>query len=212
MQITFKILGFILLLVSFHSCNGNKEEDTIKLEDIRPKAENKEDKASETTIDSTIMIIKTYKSDSFDLKVSRLEFMKATTFLSRFPNKENGLRNLIGEDTTKVFNHEYYIYKDSTQMKNAFFNWLDCNGTECISIKLYDECKIDAINNLMVVCTNNSIDIIRSLKTIKPEDWISFVRFSRKSKDIKYIIYQKKNQKAKWLDFKDFKLVPKKTK
>jgi hypothetical protein len=93
-------------------------------------------------------------------------------------------------------------------MKNAFFNWLDCNGKECKSIKLYDECKFEP-TNLLVISSGNSIDIIRSEKEIKTNDWVSYVRLSRKNKELKFIIYQKKNQKAKWLEFKNYKLVQK---
>jgi hypothetical protein len=90
-------------------------------------------------------------------------------------------------------------------MKNAFFNWLDCNGRNCKSIKLYEETKIENAN-LLVIISSKSIDIIRSNSVIKPEEWINYVRFSRKISDFKYILFQKKNQKAFWLEYRDYKL------
>jgi hypothetical protein len=208
MKTAFNLSSIIFILLLFCSCKEKNDDTSINLDDIRPKAESKTQNKNDKELDSLKILLKSYENDSFNLRISKLQILKEPTFLSRFPNQENGIRILTCNDTTIKLTHEFYLYKDSTQMKNAFFNWLDCNGKECKSIKLYDECKFEP-TNLLVISSENSIDIIRSEKEIKMNDWVSYVRLSRKNKELKFIIYQKKNQKAKWLEFKNYKLVQK---
>lgn len=33
----------------------------------------------------------------------------------------------------------YYTFADSTKTKNAFYNWLDCFGSDCQQVKLFDD-------------------------------------------------------------------------
>jgi hypothetical protein len=208
MKTAFSLSSIIIILLLFGSCKDKNDDTSIKLDDIRPKAESRTQSKNDKELDSLKILLKSYENDSFNLRISKLQILKEPTFLSRFPNEENGIRSLTCNDTTIKLTHEFYLYKDSIQMKNAFFNWLDCNGKECKSIKLYDECKFEP-TNLLVISSGNSIDIIRSDKEIKTIDWVSYVRLSRKNKELKFIIYQKKNQKAKWLEFKNYKLVQK---
>lgn len=208
MKTAFNLSSVIFILLLFYSCKEKNDDTSIKLDDIRPKAESRTQSKNDKELDSLKILLKSYENDSFNLRISKLQILKEPTFLSRFPNEENGIRILTCNDTTIKLTHEFYLYKDSTQMKNAFFNWLDCNGKECKSIKLYDECKFES-TNLLVISSGNSIDIVRSDKEIKTNDWVSYVRLSRKNKELKFIIYQKKNQKAKWLEFKNYKLVQK---
>jgi len=208
MKTAFNLSSIIFILLLFCSCKEKNDDTSIKLDDIRPKAESRTQSKNDKELDSLKILLKSYENDSFNLRISKLQILKEPTFLSRFPNDENGIRILTCNDTTIKLTHEFYLYKDSIQMKNAFFNWLDCNGKECKSIKLYDECKFES-TNLLVISSGNSIDIIRSDKEIKTNDWVSYVRLSRKNKELKFIIYQKKNQKAKWLEFKNYKLVQK---
>jgi hypothetical protein len=208
MKTAFNLSSIIFILLLFCSCKEKNDDTSIKLDDIRPKAESRTQSKNDKELDSLKILLKSYENDSFNLRISKLQILKEPTFLNRFPNDENGIRILTCNDTTIKLTHEFYLYKDSIQMKNAFFNWLDCNGKECKSIKLYDECKFES-TNLLVISSGNSIDIIRSDKEIKTNDWVSYVRLSRKNKELKFIIYQKKNQKAKWLEFKNYKLVQK---
>lgn len=198
----------ITLLVLLTACSGDNNNETINLEKIRPKSESKITNNKNVVLDSNEIILQTYKHDSINLKLASLRINQNSTFLNRFPHRKSGILTLIKEDTSFQIQHENYEYLDSNQMKNAFFNWLDCNGKDCKSIKLYEELKIEP-QNLLVITTDKSIDIFRSEKNIKPEEWVDFIRFSKKSKVFKYILFQKKNQKSQWFDFKNFKLVAK---
>jgi hypothetical protein len=194
----------LLLLVT--SCSGHNKNETIDLEKIRPKSESKITNKRNVYIDSNEIILQSYYNDSINLKLTKLRVNQNLSFLNRFPNKKSGLRTLMKEDTCIQIQHEFYEYIDSNQMKNAFFNWLDCNGKDCKSIKLYEETKIEQ-QNLLVVTTSKSIDIFRSVTNLSPNEWVDFVRFSRNTKTFKYILFQKKNQKSKWFYFKENKLV-----
>jgi hypothetical protein len=190
----------------FLGCKNDSKNEKVDLEDIRPKSNSKSNKIDKTYIDSNDFFLREYTMDSVDLKLARLITLSNSTFLNRFPSKKNALRTLYLTDTTIQIQHEHYEYVDSNQMKNAFFNWLDCNGKNCKSIKLYEETKIEP-DNLLLIATAQSIDIFRSKSLFKVEDWINFVRFSKKTNVFKYILFQKKNQKSQWFDFKNYKLV-----
>ncbi|MFY7669070.1 MAG: hypothetical protein ACOVQG_10020 [Crocinitomicaceae bacterium] len=197
---------FYLILLVFLGCKNDSKNEKVDLEDIRPKSNSKSNKIDKTYIDSNDFFLREYTMDSVDLKLARLITLSNSTFLNRFPSKKNALRTLYLTDTTIQIQHEHYEYVDSNQMKNAFFNWLDCNGKNCKSIKLYEETKIEP-DNLLLIATAQSIDIFRSKSLFKVEDWINFVRFSKKTNVFKYILFQKKNQKSQWFDFKNYKLV-----
>ncbi len=210
-KLIHKSLIYLSLLV-FFGCKNEPKNETLNLEEIRPKSNFKSRKNVKTrSIDSNEVSLLEYKNDSIDLKISRLVAKKNDNFLNRFPSKKNTLRTLFFKGKTIQIQHESYEYSDSIKMKNAFFNWLDCNGKECRCIKLYEETKIEP-QNLLVITTGKSIDIIRSESPFKPEDWIDFIRFSKQNNEFSYIIFQKKNRNAQWFEFNNFELVPKKNK
>ena len=201
---------YLIILVSF-GCNNDPKNNTLNLEEIRPKSKLKSNKNENRNIDSNEIFLHEYALDSVNFKLFRLVCKNNTSFLNRFPSKKNTLRTLFLVDTTIQIEHESYEYLDSNQMKNAFFNWLDCNGKDCKNIKLYEETKIEP-DIFLLVAAPNSIDIFRSKSTLNADEWVNFVRLSRKIKDFKFIIFQKKNRKAQWFEFKNFELVPKKKK
>jgi hypothetical protein len=203
MKIRWVYYCYITTIAMLLSCS--EKSKSVNLEDIRPKSETKEIKQKIIEKDSSELLLTSYRNDSIDLKLTRLITINKPTFLQRFPHKNSAFRTLFTNETCVQFEHELYEYVDSNQMKNAFFNWLDCNGRNCKSIKLYEETKIENAN-LLVIISSKSIDIIRSNSVIKPEEWINYVRFSRKISDFKYILFQKKNQKAFWLEYRDYKL------
>jgi hypothetical protein len=199
-----KIIIFLLIL----SCSSKQEDQILNLEKIRPKSGKIIKEIKKEEIDSSQFILQTYHHDSFKLNISKIEFIKSTTFLARFPNINSGNITLYEQDTSKKIQHEFYNFKDSNQMKNAFFNWLDNVGKVGKSLKLYEESKIENYN-LLIITASKSIDIIRSNTLINPDEWIKYVRFSREINDFRYILFQKKNQKVKWFEFINYKLVPK---
>ena len=190
----------------FLGCKDDSKSETVDLDKIRPKSDSKSNKIDKTNIDSNEVSLHEYILDSINLKLDHIITLSNSTFLNRFPSKKNALRTLYLTDTTIQIQHEHYEYVDSNQMKNAFFNWLDCNGKNCKSIKLYEETKIEP-DNLLLIATAQSIDIFRSKSLFKAEDWINFVRFSKKTNVFKYILFQKKNRKSQWFDFKNYQLV-----
>ena len=199
-----KIIIFFLIL----SCSSKQEDQILNLEKIRPKSGKIIKEFKKEEIDSSQFILQTYHHDSFKLNISKIELIKTTTFLARFPNINSGNRTLYEQDTSKKIQHEFYNFEDSNQMKNALFNWLDNIGKNGKSLKLYEESKIENFN-LLIITASKSIDIIRSNTLINPDEWIKYVRFSREINDFRYILFQKKNQKVKWFEFINYKLVPK---
>jgi hypothetical protein len=211
MQKTSNCLVFVIFILFCFSCSEKQNDSTVELDDIRPKSNyNTSSKKTELT-DSIAFLLNEYNQDSINLNIRYLRANTESCFLNRFPHLKSANRSITTADSLQNYLHEFYLFKDSIQMKNAFFNWLDCNGKKCESIKLYEERKIES-NNLLVISTSKSIDILRSQQKINPEEWIDFVRFKRENNDFKYILFQKKNQKAKWFVYKERKLIQKEKK
>ena len=199
-------LFLLIFLLANSSCSEKQNDSSLKLEDIRPKSERDYTTKKIELPDTTKAFLSEYNNDSITLNIKYIKSINESNFLNRFPHLKSANRSIITADSAHQYTHEYYLFKDSNQMKNAFFNWLDCNGKKCESIKLFEERKIEPIN-LLVIATAKSIDILRSDQTISPEEWVDFVRFTRNYSDFKYIVFQKKNQKAKWLNYKERKLI-----
>lgn len=208
MQKTLNSLVFVLLILFCSSCSEKQNDSTLELDDIRPKSENNQTTKKTQLADSTQLLLIEYNHDSIDLNIKYLSLLNESCFLNRFPHLKSAHRRLTTSDSLYQYMHEFYIFKDSIQMKNAFFNWLDCNGKKCESIKLYDERRLEE-TNLLVITTSKSIDILRSQQTINPLEWIDFVRFKRGTSEFKFLLFQKKNQKAKWFTYQEHKLIQK---
>jgi hypothetical protein len=90
-------------------------------------------------------------------------------------------------------------------MKNAFFNFLDCYGKDCKSIELFQKVKFSK-TFFMLLASTKSIHIIESEFNQNPKKWINLLRYSNKKDPIKFIIIQKKQQKAKWFSYSHYHL------
>jgi hypothetical protein len=101
--------------------------------------------------------------------------------------------------------HLQINYADSNAMKNAFFNYLDCYGKDCKSIDLFQKVNFSK-TFFMLITTTKSIHIIESNNNLNSSDWINCVRFSKISDPMKFIIIQKKQQKAKWFSYSNYHL------
>ena len=96
-------------------------------------------------------------------------------------------------------------YSDSNAMKNAFFNYLDCYGKDCKSIELFQKVKFSK-TFFMLITTTKSIHIIESDNNINPSKWINCVRFTKITDPLRFIIIQKRQQKAKWFNYSNYLL------
>ena len=144
-----------------------------------------------------------YNQDSINLEITKINVNLEKTFIQRFPNKKS--TNLVLESKNNIVKHLQINYADSNAMKNAFFNYLDCYGKDCKSIELFQKVKFSK-TFFMLITTTKSIHIIESDNNLNPSQWVNCVRFAKLKDPLKFIIVQKKQQKAKWFSYSNYLL------
>lgn len=194
-SISTLLAGFFIL-----SCNTNNNQKREKIEN--KKINNKKPKEIQKE-DTLKAIFEFYNQDSVNLEITKINLNPEKTFIQRFPYKN--ATNLLVESKKNLVSHLEINYSDSNAMKNAFFNYLDCYGKDCKSIELFQKVKFSK-TFFMLITTTNSIHIIESDNNLNSSDWINCVRFSKIADPIKFIIIQKKQQKAKWFSYSNFHL------
>ena len=105
--------------------------------------------------------------------------------------------------TNEGSNVSYFLwtFSDSLTTKNAYYNWLDCFGVSCKSIKMFDSIKEIDKSPFLIIKGKKTILYIKSNKNLNPKRWISFL--SEKFLDEKYwlIVEQRKKEKPYWYKY-----------
>ncbi|MCX6195629.1 MAG: hypothetical protein NTY55_03105 [Flavobacteriia bacterium] len=193
-QITLSTIIFI------QACSSNNNQKREKIENNKINNEKPKEILKEDTLKA---IFEFYNQDSVNLEITKINLNPEKTFIQRFPYKN--ATNLLLESKKNLVKHLQINYADSNAMKNAFFNYLDCYGKDCKSIELFQKVKFSK-TFFMLITTTKSIHIIESENNLNSSDWINCVRFSKIADPIKFIIIQKKQQKAKWFRYSNYHL------
>ena len=194
-SISTLLAGFFILACSTNNNQKREKTENKKINNKKPKEIQKED--------TLIAIFEFYNQDSVNLEITKINLNPEKTFIQRFPYKN--ATNLLLESKKNLVKHLQINYADSNAMKNAFFNYLDCYGKDCKSIELFQKVKFSK-TFFMLLASTKSIHIIESENNLNSSDWINCVRFSKIADPIKFIIIQKKQQKAKWFSYSNFVL------
>jgi hypothetical protein len=194
-SISTLLAGFFILACSTNNNQKREKIENKKINNKKPKEIQKEDTLK--------AIFEFYNQDSVNLEITKINVIPEKTFIQRFPYKN--ATNLLLESKKNLVKYLQINYADSNAMKNAFFNYLDCYGKDCKSIELFQKVKFSKIF-FMLITTTKSIHIIESENNLNSSDWINCVRFSKIADPIKFIIIQKKQQKAKWFSYSHYHL------
>ena len=187
-------------IIFIQACSLNNNQKREKIENNKINNEKPKEILKEDTLKA---IFEFYNQDSVNLEITKVNVIPEKTFIHRFPHKN--ATNLLVESKKNLVKHLQINYADSNAMKNAFFNYLDCYGKDCKSIELFQKVKFSK-TFFMLITTTNSIHIIESDNNLNPSEWINCVRFSKIADPVKFIIIQKKQQKAKWFSYSNYHL------
>ena len=198
----FIIASFFLTSQILFRCTSSTNDRKVKLYN-KEKNNKPEPLISNKKKDTLLTLFDFYNQDSIGLEVTKITVNTEKPFIERFPNKK--IFNFILESKNSTVKHLQIDYLDSNSMKNAFFNFLDCYGKDCKSIELFQKVKFSK-TFFMLLASTKSIHIIESEFNQNPKKWINLHRYSNKKDPIKFIIVQKKQQKAKWFSYSNFVL------
>lgn len=128
-------VAFFLLLTVVSSCS-HKESEAISVneEQLLPKSEYVYNDSLKT---EQQVVLPLSKDDSL-LNLIKRHFPLAKRYKEKqslFPNRFNyEFKDVVSLDGNERL--YYWWYKDEAQTLNVFYNWLDCIGESCISLKI----------------------------------------------------------------------------
>ncbi len=192
-------LLFILLFVALIACTS-KEEKVIDLDEIIPKSEryNNGDEPDSSLKDTL--------SNYFDLKLAKdlgmpfssMELFEEAFFPDRFQPRRVSKLVLKGEDQAVFFGQ--WSYKDSLKTMNALFNWLDCFGLKCRSLKYLESASFQA-DAMLLFINDTSMIYISSSQGLNEKQWQLYLKEKYGADTWDLVIIQKKQRKANWYRF-----------
>ena len=191
-----KWIILFLAALSVYSCQDPKEE-LVDFSDIAPQSEKyKED--DQNNIDTPE--VNTY---GFDLKLVRevgIEVMELDSFPEpMFPDRflPRSFQKLTLHLKEDAIFYGQWLYKDSIKTMNALFNWMDCFGPKCKSLKYLQSANFQKESMLLFV-NDTSLTYITSPLKLDKNQWQQYLEKKNGVEEWDLVIVQKKGAKASW--------------
>jgi hypothetical protein len=186
-----------VLLLFLISCSGKNKSKTKHFDLSREK------KTVSHTItvgkpDSLLFWKLRYQSDSVKIKFDSVFPSFTLHFIDRF-NAKSFIKNKLFLENDSIL-HYRWSFKDSTTTKNALYNWLDCFGNNCNSIKMYESFKSEKQNSLIFI-NQKSISYISSKNGLTKELWMNFEKSTFSKDSMRLLIVQQPGKNAVWYRF-----------
>lgn len=191
-----KIVCFLAIIVILFACKQKGDDTVLDMKDITPQ--------SQHNYDDTVLTITQEKkdvgfylpmSDEVGLNIQGYCDYEELLLPDRFAPKNTLKLSLISALDSIRFCH--WTFKDSTYTKNAFYNWIDCFGPKCKSIKLGEKTNFQKDNFLLFV-TDTSLTYISAKSKLTSEDWMNYFTLKSDIVDWKILIEQGTRAKATW--------------
>jgi hypothetical protein len=191
----------LILALAIFSCENKSDKiDTVDLEEFLPKA-----KKAYNYEEDTLQQIKKHTADSLEL------YIKSKISNANFRDKEELSNNKHFPDRldyTQKFYHELIIdstlyelvvwnFEDSLHTVNAFYNWIDCFGKTCKSIRV-GESKWIYDGSFQLLVDDKRIIYISSEKTVNQRFWGELFQPITDEK-WSYNLHQPLKRKVQWI-------------
>lgn len=198
----FKIIVPITLVFSLFSCeNDSIKSETVDLDEFLPKSK-KEYNYEEDTVSQ----VEEHTPDSIELLIQSRIDNAAFIYGEELSNKKHFPDRL---DYTQRFYHELIIdsvlyelviweFEDSIHTINAFYNWMDCFGKKCKSIRIGEK-KWIYEGAFQLFVDDTKLIYIASNNSINQKLWNDLFQPELKNK-WNYSLYQPLSRKVRWLE------------
>ena len=206
-----KLFSFLFLSVFLFSCSNNKKEETVDLSEITSsserykegKSEVKKKKEKELNFIDTLDVRFKGILDSLKINDSVVRKLDIVLFPDRFGAKS--ITKFYWKEKKDSINLLDWEFSDSLKTENAFYNWIDCFGENCKSIKIGDKIKIQK-RGLLILVNDKHLLVIDATSKIDCESWIKLVGSQKFGDTWKYIVYQPQKGKSTWMNYKNEEL------
>jgi hypothetical protein len=194
-QLCFFTIAFVLHLLI--ACTSNVTENTKEFDPSKKKSSEK--KVVVVAVPDSLLFWKErYQSDSIKIKFDSISPSFTRHFIDRF-NAKSFIKNKLYVENDSVL-HFRWSFRDSTTAKNALYNWLDCFGNNCSSIKMYESFKSEKQNSLIFI-NQKSISFISSKNSLSKDLWMNFEKSVFSKDSMQLLIVQQPGKNALWYRF-----------
>ncbi len=206
-----KLFSFLFLSFILFSCSNNKKEETVDLSEITSsserykegKSEVKKKKEKELNFIDTLDVRFKGILDSLKINDSVVRKLDIVLFPDRFGAKS--ITKFYWKEKKDSINLLDWEFSDSLKTENAFYNWIDCFGENCKSIKIGDKIKIQK-RGLLILVNDRHLLVVDANSKIDCESWIKLVGSQKFGDTWKYIVYQPQKGKSTWMNYKNEEL------
>lgn len=198
-------LAVVFVLLALFACSSNEEIELVDSESILPKAEREyiyDEDTTKVEVDSLSKLEKVILN-----KFPNAEFEFSNDFTRR---KSLHMPDRLGyqEKNDILFKVESVSYQfmkwtfsDSLKTINAFYNWLDCFGENCKSIRVAE--KVNGSKEAFIIwVSNGSINYLVSDHNLKRKEWEKLL-FDDKNMEWNFKMHQATRGEILWLVPKD---------
>ena len=190
----FSLALSILFLMA---CSSKGDEKPKKFDPSKKKSSEK--KVVVVAVPDSLLFWKErYQSDSVKIKFDSVFPSFTRHFMDRF-NAKSFIKNKLYVENDSII-HYRWSFKDSTTAKNALYNWLDCFGNKCSSIKMYESFKSEKQNSLIFI-NQKSISFISSKNSLSKDLWMNFEKSVFSKDSMQLLIVQQPGKNALWYRF-----------
>jgi hypothetical protein len=198
MRSLFASFWIIASILSFLSCTDTPKK-TVGLEDISHTS----DKFNDIDNEKEVLNINdekpktAYFLSAFDSLYKKASWYKLDSLLfpDRFGPSKMEKWYLLNEKDSIVALH--YEFKDSLRTKNAFFNWIDCYGSNCASYQVGSQFKKQTRNSVFLVGATNLV-YIESKFPISSEKLVKIFNEKEKDQNWIYLVEIPGKKKTRW--------------
>jgi hypothetical protein len=208
MRALTKLPGYLLALTCLFqfACNDSATNQTISLEEIRPKSQKQQTKTPTKSPEDTLQrFCNFYTNDSASLQISKISLDETNDkyFLDRFSLTRQ--RYLLTDSLGKIFQYKNWSFKDSSACTEAFYNWLDQAGKNKGSVALKAGNIWSSNHEIYLVCERQILQI-SSAERMLLKNWLKWYSGTSDFKGFKYILYAQPRKKTLWLKYNNNKI------
>lgn len=200
---------FIIILGLFFVACTSKNDKVKNLNDVIPSSERDYDEKDSNNRNGSDTLKMYQKLFSKLGKLDSLAVYEEDLFPDRVgPERMEKYRlNFEGEEV--IF--AKWVFSDSLRVTNALFNWADCFGPNCNSIKIGEEKNLQR-NSFQILVSDTSLYYLESAVKLDGKKWDEYFEEQGYELDWNYRIEQARNGKVRWFNYIDEKKVSLKNK
>lgn len=193
-----KYLSVLFFLFVLLACGEGKKDEVIDMKDITPQAKRDYDTTEkEPDLINDFGFNRTL-ADEFGVQVMEIDSIAEPMFPDRFSTIKKQKIALQLKADQIIFCQ--WIFKDSLKTMNTLFNWIDCFGSKCKSIKYRFNENFQS-DHMLIFVNDTSITYLSSALPLDEKSWQQYFEKVNGIEEWDNVIIQKAKRKAGWYSY-----------